>query len=103
MKINDFDAGSKVQKYQSEVKTGTDRAREPAKKTADQTDSPVDNVQLSERSHEFVRIKEAVEAAPEIRQDKVDAVKARLAEGSYEVDSEEVADRILTSSLQEIV
>ena len=103
MKINDFDAGSKIQKYQSDVKTGIDRAKEPAKKTTDQADSPVDNVQLSEQSHEIVRIKEAVETAPEIRQDKVDAVKARLADGSYEVDSEEVADRILTSSLQEIV
>ena len=103
MKINDFDAGSKVQKYQSDLKTGTNQAREPAKKTVDQTDSPVDNVQLSERSQEIVRVQEAIEAAPEIRQDKVDAVKARLAEGSYEVDSEEVADRILTSSLQEVV
>jgi len=103
MKINDFDTGSKIQKYQSEVKTGIDRAGEPAKKTVDQTDSPADNVQLSEWSQEIVRIKEVVEAAPEIRQDKVDAVKARLAEGAYEVDSEEVANRILSSSLQEIV
>ncbi len=103
MKFNDFDVGSKVQKYQSDVKTGIDRAREPAKKTADQTDSLADNIQLSEWSQEIVRIKEVVEAAPEIRQDKVDAVKARLAEGTYEADSEEVANRILTSSLQEIV
>ena len=103
MKIDDFDAGSKIQKYQSDVKTGTDRAKEPAKKTVDQTDPPADNVQLSKQSQEIVQIKEAVEAAPEIRQDKVDAVKARLDEGAYEVDSEEVANRILTSSLQEIV
>ena len=102
MKINDFDTGSKVQKYQSEVKPGADRTKKPTEKTVDQVDSPADNVQLSERSQEITGVQEAVEAAPEIRQDKVEAVKARLADGSYEVNSEKVADRILKSSLQEI-
>lgn len=102
MKINDFDTGSKVQKYQSEVKPGIDRTKKPSEKTVDQVDSPTDNVQLSERSQEIIRVQEAVEAAPEIRQDKVEAIKARLADGSYEENSEKVADRILKSSLQEI-
>ncbi len=103
MKINDFDSGSKVQKYQSEVKPEIDRTKKPPEKTVDQVDSPADNVQLSERSQEIIRVQEAVEAAPEIRQDKVEAIKAQLADGSYEVNSEEVADQILKSSLQEII
>ncbi len=103
MKINDLDTGSKVQKYQSEVKPEIDRTKKSPEKTVDQVDSPADSVQLSERSQEIVKVREAVEAAPEIRQDEVEAVKARLADGSYEVNSETVADRILKSSLQEIV
>ncbi|MEE9516363.1 MAG: flagellar biosynthesis anti-sigma factor FlgM [Candidatus Adiutricales bacterium] len=102
MKIDDLDSGSKVPKYQSEVKPGIDRTKKSPEKTVDQVDSPADNVQLSERSQEITGVQEAVEAAPEIRQDKVEAVKARLADGSYEVNSEKVADRILKSSLQEI-
>ncbi len=104
MKINDFDSGSKIQKYQSEVKQGIDRTKKSPEKTADQVDPPpADSVQLSDRSQEIVKVQEVVEAAPEIRQDKVEAIKAKLADESYEVNSEIVADRILKSSLQETV
>ena len=108
MKINDFDSGSKVQKYQSNTKPAVEHSKERAAQPVDQKDtaktgSSADNVQLSERSLEIVRVKEAVASAPEIRQDKVDELKARLADGTYEAEAEEIADRLIKAHLEEIV
>lgn len=36
---------------------------------------------------------------PEIRQDKVDAIKAQIAAGTYEINPSKIADAIITSTL----
>ena len=40
-------------------------------------------------------VMEAAQAAPEIRQDRVEAVKARIADGTYEVNSRAIAAAML--------
>ena len=40
-------------------------------------------------------VMEAAQAAPEIRRERVDAVKARIEDGSYEVDSRALAAKML--------
>ena len=42
--------------------------------------------------------KNAVAAAPDVREDKVNAIKQALASGTYNVSMEEVADKLINSS-----
>lgn len=53
-----------------------------------------DKVTLSSAALRDVVAQEA-STAPDIRQDKVDAIKASLASGSYAVDSQNIAGRLL--------
>lgn len=53
-----------------------------------------DKVTLSSSALRDVVAQEAA-AAPDIRQDKIDALKASLASGSYAVDSQDIAGRLL--------
>ena len=53
-----------------------------------------DKVSLSSTALKEVVLQEALNA-PDIRQDKVEAVKASLAAGSYNIDSRDIAAKLL--------
>jgi flagellar biosynthesis anti-sigma factor FlgM len=58
-------------------------------------DQPAARVELSSRSREMHQALEAANAAPDVRADKVEAAKQRIAQGTYAVNAEVVARGIL--------
>lgn len=54
-----------------------------------------DQVQLSEKAKELAKLKQIINQMPEIRTDKVEALKKAIQEGNYQVDSFKVAGKIL--------
>lgn len=63
------------------------------------TDKPgsTDSLQLSQVGKDYQIAKQAVKNAPDIREDKVNSIKARMASGTYTISSEEIADKIIES------
>ena len=53
-----------------------------------------DEVSLSATAQSFARVMEAVQQQPEVRTDRVAAVRARIAAGTYGVDPELIAQRL---------
>jgi len=62
---------------------------------------PAADVELSESLTEVNTAKAAVAAMPDVRTEKVEAIKPRIEDGSYEVDSKVVAKRMVDASLRE--
>ncbi len=60
-------------------------------------------VALSSTSREIMKAGEAMEASDPERAEKVAALKEQVAEGTYEADPQEVADRILAAALSELL
>ena len=56
---------------------------------------PAARVELSSRSREMHQALAAANAAPDVRTDKVEAAKQRIAQGTYSVNAEAVARGIL--------
>lgn len=54
-----------------------------------------DSVEISQMGKDFQIAKHAVSSAPDIRQDKVDEIKKKLASGNYEISLEELADKMI--------
>lgn len=54
-----------------------------------------DKLNISETGKDLQVAKEAVQAAPDVRMDKVNYYKDLIANGSYSVDSEDFADKML--------
>ena len=54
-----------------------------------------DHVQFSSETQEFLRIRNLVDATPDIRQDRVDQLRRQIAQGTYEVSGSDIADAIL--------
>jgi negative regulator of flagellin synthesis FlgM len=90
---------------------GRDRAQDTARagdKAASQSGAEAqaaatDRVELSGRSREMAKAHEAVAATPEVRKQKVEEIKASVANGEYEVDADQVAQKMIVSFLEEIV
>ena len=62
------------------------------------TTQAADKVEISQMGKDYQIAKNAVAAAPDDREDKVNAIKQALASGTYNVSMEEVADKLINSS-----
>jgi len=87
MRIEAYNAVSQV--YQSNTKM--------VSKT-----NPVANVndkfEISQTAKSYQVAKQAVSAAPDIRQDKVADIMAKMSSGTYTVKSEDFADKVMDSA-----
>lgn len=54
-----------------------------------------DKVELSEESRTIEAARRAIESTPEVRQELVDRIKDAVDRGAYEVDSREVARKMI--------
>jgi negative regulator of flagellin synthesis FlgM len=56
--------------------------------------------EISSKGKEFAAAKAAASDTPDVREDKVADLKRRIAEGSYKIDTESVADRMVDDHLR---
>ncbi len=56
-----------------------------------------DEVELSGTARDFQAVYKVLSTTPSIREDKVNEIKEKISSGTYNVSSEEVADKILSS------
>ncbi len=57
-----------------------------------------DTLEISDRARELARAHEAVEAAPDVRAEKVARIKQQVESGTYSVPAEELAKKLLGGS-----
>jgi len=57
--------------------------------------SSSDSVEISDRSRELARARQAVDAAPDVRADKVAEIRKRIEDGTYSVSPELLAQKLL--------
>ncbi len=58
-------------------------------------------VELSQTSQEVQMAREAIEQQPDMRQEKVAALKAQVENGTYEVSPQEVAEKMIRQFMDE--
>ena len=69
------------------------RARQRVSTAEPATDA--DRAGITEEARELSRAREAVEAAPDTRSERVRALKQQIQNGSYQPDAKEIAKQIL--------
>jgi len=58
------------------------------------------NTTISSRAKDAARAKQAADAAPDVREEKIAELKRMVAAGKYKVDAEAVADRMVDEHLK---
>jgi negative regulator of flagellin synthesis FlgM len=59
--------------------------------------SSSDSLEISDRSRELARARQAVDAAPDVRADRVAEIKKRIEDGTYSVSPEALARKLMGS------
>lgn len=90
--------GADPYKAALEAKEGVKGARASAAQAQHRAPTPAqtgDRVSLSPAAMLHTAARSAADQAPELRQEKVDGLKERVAAGNYAVDSKKVAEKLL--------
>lgn len=71
----------------------------PLTRTETGASSEGTSVEISERAQLLKTANEIVHQTPDVRKDRVESLKRQIAEGSYRVDADKLAERILEDHL----
>ncbi|HLJ56770.1 MAG TPA: flagellar biosynthesis anti-sigma factor FlgM [Chthonomonadaceae bacterium] len=61
--------------------------------------SPAAQVEISTSAQDIQRIKDVIAQLPDVREDRVQALKAQVESGTYHVSSEDIADLMIRRAL----
>ena len=98
MRINDkqFVTADQSDKASDSKKTTTARQTGKETVTVQQAQAPVsDSVQLSSRARDVADIKNQLKDSADVREDLVNDIRERIKNGSYHVDSRDIASSIV--------
>ncbi len=68
----------------------------PSQEAKDAKKSDLDEVSISRAAREMQEVRSAVQNAPDVREDKVAAIKKQIDEGTYRVPAEAVVEKLLS-------
>lgn len=108
MKIDDRMIHYEISKYLPKSEANTtekihDHHPPDEQRTEEKDGSGQDTVvNLSRASKEAQQIREIITSEPEIREDKVSALKERIESGRYKIDHDRVADKLVDAFLDEL-
>jgi len=97
MKIADNNSSVTLDAYLKSVQS-SQRAKSSAGKSQSARTGG-DKVVLSPQAREIHQAKQAFETCPDIRQEKVDRLKAQISDGTYRVDAGAVAANMIKESM----
>ena len=90
----------KGQRIQDRIKVGdkTDTSKRPV---GTSSTGGAEHIAISSKAKDIQKATEAVNAAPDIRIEKVEHIKGQIANGSYRVSSEQISEKILENIIKE--
>ncbi len=97
MKISEQEV-SRLLSYSPFERTGS-TSQEVGSHTAATRTAPASQVDISDRAQEIRRVTNLIKQLPDVREDRVQALKAQIENGTYHVSSEDIADLIIRRAL----
>ena len=76
--------------------------KQKAENTSDKAETNVaktDTVNISDAAKEIQEVRKELDNIPEVRAEKVEQLKNQIENGTYEIKSEEIAEKMLKDSL----
>ncbi len=96
MKISDFIPPIKTDNKVQKAKAGSSSSLSAMRATGG-----MDKVEISASSLDVQKMKGIIQNTPDVRMDRVQALKEQIERGEYEVDPYRVADKMLMNLLSE--
>jgi len=100
MKI--FETGNSTNDLISMYKINEGKVGSESEKQAAKSLVPEEKVSLSSTARDIQLAEKAIEKLPDIREEKVQALKDQIAMGRYNVSGEKIAEKMMIASLLDI-
>jgi negative regulator of flagellin synthesis FlgM len=97
MKISDQNASVNIDAYINQVKKN--QTGDPAVDAAGQQQPQTDSVELSQTARELKAARKHMEQIADIRADKVAHLKAQIEKGAYSINTDKLAQKLISESL----
>lgn len=102
MKIQDVNNdGESIRQITQGMKPPQSEKKPPASNVSS-PDAGSDRVELSSQSRDMKKIHEILATTPEVRTEKVAELKKAVAEGTYKVKTEDIADKMVKEMVLEV-
>lgn len=97
MEITPKDNTINIDAYVNNIndKQKAENTSEKAEKNVTKTDT----VNISDAAKEIQEVRRQLDAIPDVRTEKVEQLKSQIEDGTYEIKSEEIADKMLREAL----
>jgi len=105
MKISDILQQANTMPYVNQTNSANpaDPSQTPQEADKSLSSSAQDKVEFSTQSREMQKIYDVLQTTPDVRAEKVSALKKAIAEGEYHVDNEDLADKMIKESILDVV
>lgn len=103
MKVNETNMNYGRQAYVQGAESTSPADNSTAKMQEAPKEAPKDKVSLSASVRDLQVAQDAMALAPEVRTDRVQEVQSAVQSGSYRVDAQQVADKIIGFSIDQMV
>ncbi|MBI3608255.1 MAG: flagellar biosynthesis anti-sigma factor FlgM [Nitrospirae bacterium] len=71
----------------------------PAQRPGGEGEASPDRIDLSDQAKDIGELRQSVAALPDVRSERVAAITAKLADGTYTVRSAQIADKLIRAAL----
>ena len=103
MKITDIHQQSNTTQNVKQTNSAVPPEQPLAPQQPSDQGSSGDKVELSIQSKEMQKIYDLLQMTPDVRAEKVEALRKRIEEGKYQVDPDRVADKMIKESLMDLI
>jgi negative regulator of flagellin synthesis FlgM len=105
MKISDIQQQANTMQYvnQANSSNSPDKPQPSPSKEAEDKSSSQDKVELSVESKEMQKVYDVLQMTPDVRDEKVSALKESIQQGQYQIDSEALADKMIRESILDLI
>jgi negative regulator of flagellin synthesis FlgM len=103
MKISDIQQKTNSTQQAKETNPAHPSEKHRNPKAAQAQSSSSDKVEFSVRSRELQKIHDILQKTPDVRTERVSALKESIQDGRYEVDSEALARRMIKEAILELI
>ncbi len=103
MKISENSVNIGQQAYAKEIEATKPAEINKNEETSGEVKAVGDTVSLSKSARDIQIAKDAVEVVPEIREETVQDLKKEVDSGSYEINSNQIAEKMVGANIDEIV
>ncbi|GAB6095935.1 hypothetical protein JCM14469_21880 [Desulfatiferula olefinivorans] len=103
MKVSETNVNFGRQAYVKGVESASPQDLAAGRQAEARKEVPEDKVSLSSNAQDMQVAKDAMALAPEIRTDKVEAARNAIDQGTYQINAQQIADKIIGFSIDQMV